>query len=151
MPTTRPASAPTPGCRPSDRRAAQQVALRRAASLGIGCVHEMAGPSISGADDLSALLAGSQDQSDWPEVVGYWGELGGIDTALALGAAGAAGDLFCDGAIGSHTAALARPYTDRPDLHPAPRFTAGADRRPRHRLHPGRTAGRIPRHRRRRR
>ena len=108
----------------SDRRAAQDVALQRAAALGIGCLHEMAGPSISGLDDLAMLLAGAQDHSDWPEVVGYWGELGGIDTAVALGAAGAAGDLFCDGAIGSHTAALAHPYTDRPDLHPAPRFTA---------------------------
>ena len=108
----------------ADRRAAQHTALRRAAALGIGCVHEMAGPSISGADDLAMLLAGEPDGPARPEVVGYWGELDGIDTALALGATGAAGDLFCDGAIGSHTAALSRPYTDRPQHRPAPRFTA---------------------------
>ncbi|WP_157577035.1 amidohydrolase family protein, partial [Saccharomonospora iraqiensis] len=36
-------------------------------------------------------------------------------TAAAHGAAGLAGDLFVDGALGSHTAALHRPYTDRPD------------------------------------
>ncbi|MGW5637465.1 hypothetical protein, partial [Streptomyces sp. NPDC003832] len=29
-----------------------------------------------------------------------------------LGAAGAAGDLFVDGALGSHTACLHRPYAD---------------------------------------
>ncbi len=85
----------------------------------------MAGPSISGANDLALLLA-ANDQPDEarPEIVGYWGELGGVDTARALGAAGAAGDLFCDGTIGSHTAALSAPYADRPDRHPHPRFTA---------------------------
>ncbi len=118
---------------PADRRAAQRACLDRAAALGIGSVHEMAGPSISGADDLALLLAGvSEDDPGNPaggvEVIGYWGELGGgefpgITAALELGAAGAAGDLFCDGAIGSHTASLSTPYTDRPDQRPDPRFT----------------------------
>jgi predicted amidohydrolase YtcJ len=48
-------------------------------------------------------------------VIGYWGELFGIDTAAELGAAGAAGDLFCDGSLGSHTAALTAPYADALD------------------------------------
>ena len=55
-------------------------------------------------------------------MLGYWGELaerGGLDVVRELGLAGAGGDLFCDGAFGSHTAALGAPYTDRPD-------TAGA-------------------------
>ena len=110
---------------PTGRRAAQRACLARAAASGIGSVHEMAGPTISGADDLALLLAGaSEDQTTaGPEVVGYWGELDGIETARELGAAGAAGDLFCDGALGSHTASLSRPYTDRPDLRPNPRFT----------------------------
>lgn len=115
---------------PGHRRAAQRACLARAAALGIAAVHEMAGPSISAADDLAMLLDGRHDggsarpgEPDGPEVVGYWGELGGIEAALELGAAGAAGDLFCDGAIGSHTAALHAPYTDRPD-QPEPRFTA---------------------------
>src|SRR5207245_3304415 len=47
-----------------------------------------------------------------PDVVGYWGELGGIERARELGALGAAGDLFADGAIGSHTACLRTVYAD---------------------------------------
>jgi hypothetical protein len=99
----------------------QRTALRHAASLGIACVHEMAGPSISSADDLAALLALAAAEPV-PEVIGYWGELFGIDTALELGAVGAAGDLFCDGSLGSHTAALHEPYQDRPDTHGMLRF-----------------------------
>jgi predicted amidohydrolase YtcJ len=47
-----------------------------------------------------------------PEVYGYWGELGGAAKARELGAVGAAGDLFADGALGSHTAHLRTPYVD---------------------------------------
>lgn len=101
------------GLTPGQVRDAQRAALRHAASLGIGCVHEMAGPAISSASDLSALLALAAEEP-LPEVIGYWGELFGIDTARELGAAGAAGDLFCDGSLGSHTAALGEPYADRP-------------------------------------
>jgi predicted amidohydrolase YtcJ len=104
------------------RRDAQRAALSHAASLGIACVHEMAGPAISSADDLAALLALVADEP-LPEVIGYWGELFGIDTARELGASGAAGDLFCDGSLGSHTAALREPYADRPDRRGALRFT----------------------------
>ena len=58
-------------------------------------------------------------------MLGYWGELaerGGLDVVRELGLAGAGGDLFCDGAFGSHTAALTQPYTDRPDTAGALRF-----------------------------
>jgi predicted amidohydrolase YtcJ len=99
---------------PARIRDAQRAALRHAAGLGIACVHEMAGPAISSAEDLAGLL-----ELAWaepvPEVIGYWGELFGIDTALELGAVGVAGDLFLDGSIGSHTAAMGQPYADRPD------------------------------------
>jgi predicted amidohydrolase YtcJ len=71
----------------------------------------MAGPVISSEDDLAEVLALSRAEAV-PEVIGYWGELFGIETAAALGAVGAAGDLFCDGSLGSHTAALHQPYTD---------------------------------------
>ena len=47
-------------------------------------------------------------------MVGYWGELGAVATARELGAVGAAGDLFCDGSLGSGTAALGDEYADRP-------------------------------------
>lgn len=98
----------------SQREDAQRAALRHAAGLGIASVHEMAGPVISGPADLRDLLALSAAEP-LPEVVGYWGELGGIEQARELGAVGAAGDLFCDGSLGSGTAALTQPYADRPD------------------------------------
>ncbi|MFJ1757233.1 amidohydrolase [Kitasatospora sp. NPDC088134] len=100
---------------PGQRRAAQLATLRRAAELGIGALHECAGPQISSAEDLAALLALAAE-TPGPEVHGYWGELGpaGVATAQRLGAAGAGGDLFVDGALGSRTACLHDPYTDAP-------------------------------------
>jgi predicted amidohydrolase YtcJ len=106
------------------RRAAQRATLDACAALGIGSVHEMAGPEVSGAEDLAALL-GLADERPGPRVLGYWGELaerGGLKLVEELGLAGAGGDLFCDGAFGSHTAALSSPYTDRPDTAGALRF-----------------------------
>jgi predicted amidohydrolase YtcJ len=93
---------------PERRRAAQRTFLDHAASRGIASVHECAGPDISGADDLTDLLA----QTGGPEVVAYWGETGAVETARRLGARGLAGDLFVDGALGSRTAALCSPYAD---------------------------------------
>jgi predicted amidohydrolase YtcJ len=95
---------------PAQRTAAQRAALHRAASLGIAAVHECAGPEISSEADLTGLLPLSGDHA--PEVYGYWGELMGAATAKELGATGAGGDLFADGALGSHTAHLRAPYHD---------------------------------------
>lgn len=97
---------------PAQRAEAQLAFLRHAASMGIACVHECAGPDISGRDDLAELLARS---GDLPRVVGYWGALG----AAPPGARGLAGDLFVDGALGSRTAALHEPYTDHPNTRGA--------------------------------
>jgi hypothetical protein len=108
----------------AQRRAAQRATLDAAARLGIGTVHEMAGPEVSGVDDLAGLLSLAEERSG-PRVVGYWGELaerGGLDVVRQLGLAGAGGDLFCDGAFGSHTAALSCPYSDRPETTGARRF-----------------------------
>jgi predicted amidohydrolase YtcJ len=96
----------------AQRRAAQRRTRARAAELGIGCLHELAGPVLSSEEDLAGVLALAREEPG-PEVIGYWGELGGVDTALRHGCAGAAGDLFLDGSIGSHTAALCAPYVDR--------------------------------------
>ncbi|MFD5320903.1 amidohydrolase [Streptomyces sp. NPDC127098] len=97
------------------RTAAQRAALRRAAALGIGSLHECGGPDISSEDDLTGLLA-LADAEPGPRVFGYWGALvTGVKEAEAvreLGAVGAGGDLFVDGSLGSHTAHLHAPYAD---------------------------------------
>ena len=108
----------------AQRGAAQRATRDAAAALGIGSLHEMAGPEVSSAEDLRELveLAGTRPG---PRVLGYWGELaerGGLDLVRELGLAGAGGDLFCDGAIGSHTAALGTPYSDHPETAGALRF-----------------------------
>ncbi|MFJ2719756.1 amidohydrolase [Streptomyces sp. NPDC087437] len=95
---------------PAQRAGAQRAALARAASLGIGSVHECGGPRISSEDDFTGLLRLAAEEPG-PRVVGYWAEQD-VDKARRLGAAGAAGDLFVDGSIGSHTACLHASYTD---------------------------------------
>jgi predicted amidohydrolase YtcJ len=105
----------------ADTERLQRAALQHATQLGIAGVHEMAGPELSSAEDLqSALALGALPEL--PEVLGYWGELGGAATARELGAIGAAGDLSCDGSFGSHTAALSEPYTDDPSGRGTLRF-----------------------------
>ncbi|MFI1374763.1 amidohydrolase [Streptomyces longwoodensis] len=95
---------------PAQRAEAQRTALAHAASLGIGSVHECGGPEISSEDDFTGLLRLAAEEPG-PRVVGYWAEQD-VAKARALGAVGAAGDLFVDGALGSHTACLHAPYTD---------------------------------------
>ena len=96
---------------PIQRREAQRTTLREAAALGIAAVHECGGPGTSSEDDFLALLA-LPAEGDVPEVYGYWGELGAAEKAKDLGAIGAGGDLYADGAIGSHTAYLRSSYVD---------------------------------------
>ncbi|MFC9062195.1 amidohydrolase [Streptomyces sp. NPDC057074] len=95
---------------PAHRAAAQRAALAHAASLGIGTVHECAGPEISSEDDFTGLLRLAAEEAG-PRVIGYWAEQD-VDRARELGAVGAAGDLFVDGSLGSHTACLHQPYAD---------------------------------------
>ncbi len=96
---------------PDQRRAAQRTVRARAAAHGIALLHELAGPELSSADDLrDAIELGRTEPG--PQIVGYWGELGGTARARELGALGAAGDIFVDGTIGSHTACLRRVYAD---------------------------------------
>ncbi|MFU8851839.1 amidohydrolase [Micromonospora sp. SL1-18] len=92
------------------RAAVQRAALRRAASLGIAAVHECGGPGTSDESDFAGLLAMSGDGV--PEVYGYWGELLGAAKARELGAVGAGGDLYADGALGSRTAHVSAAYLD---------------------------------------
>nr|WP_202422114.1 amidohydrolase [Gordonia sp. SID5947] len=97
----------------AQRSRAQRRALDTAAAHGVVAVHENGGPDISGLDDFLALA-----ELDHPvEVRRYWGQA--VQSAeharelLAISRADAlAGDLFIDGAIGSHTAWLTEPYSD---------------------------------------
>lgn len=95
----------------AQRTVAQRAALARAASLGIAAVHECGGPGTSDEADFVSVLALGRG-GDLPEVYGYWGELGGAARARELGAVGAGGDLYADGALGSQTAHLRAAYTD---------------------------------------
>ncbi|MDQ0797583.1 amidohydrolase [Streptomyces sp. B1I3] len=102
---------------PLQRADAQRAALAHAASLGIGTVHECAGPDISDEEDFTGLLKLAAEQPG-PRVFGYWAERiadgKGARRIRELGAVGAAGDLFVDGSLGSHTAFLQEPYADAP-------------------------------------
>ena len=87
--------------------AARQRVARHAAARGIVSVHEMNGPDLFGATDFDAWRLGN-----WPvEVVPYWS---GLDLAFAAerGLEQVGGDLYLDGSLGSHTAALEAPYAD---------------------------------------
>jgi hypothetical protein len=95
------------------RAAAQRATREHAAAAGVASLHEAGGPNINGAEDLVALIELARSTAG-PHLVAYWGQEGGPGAAVALGAAGAAGDLFIDGALGSHTARLRAPYADVP-------------------------------------
>ncbi len=108
------------------RALAQRTTRAHAAAHGIVAFHEMAGPTISSPADLRELLELAAVEPG-PVVCGYWGELasnGGIEQALELGAIGAAGDLFVDGAIGSRTACLRHSYADESGTDGAQYLTA---------------------------
>jgi predicted amidohydrolase YtcJ len=88
------------------RAAARRRACERAAALGIGSIHEMGHPGLSGLEDALAWAAGA-----WPiEVLVWWAELD-ADAAARHGLR-PGGDLFLDGSIGSRTAAVDEPYRD---------------------------------------
>jgi predicted amidohydrolase YtcJ len=97
---------------PTQRRMLQGQALAAAASVGVGQVHEMAAPHVAGWDDLELLLRWTAADDTVCDVVGYWGELGGVESASRAGARGCAGDLCIDGSLGSRTAALREAYAD---------------------------------------
>lgn len=109
----------------AQRSAARLAALAAAAANGIVAVHECAGPQIGGLDDWQQLRAIDHGV----EVIGYWGEAVTSPAAARellgeTGAAGLAGDLFVDGAVGSRTAWLHDPYHDAAE-HRGTRYLDG--------------------------
>jgi len=104
------------GLTPDQRRDSRLAALDAAAAFGIVAVHECAGPEIGGLTDWDEV----RGVDHGVEIVGYWGEaVSSAEQARELlartGARGLAGDLFVDGALGSRTAWLQRPYSDAAD------------------------------------
>jgi predicted amidohydrolase YtcJ len=98
----------------AERRADAAIALSRAASVGIGAVHDMAGPHLGPISDIVRVREAAADLGI--DVISYWGEPASAETlekARTYGAAGLAGDLCIDGALGSRTAALREPYCDQ--------------------------------------
>jgi len=96
---------------PAAREEAITTALRMAAGSGIAMVHELGAPHLSRPEDFETIRV-LAEVTPLPEVVGYWGQLHGAETATWLGCQGAAGDLCADGAIGSRTAAMHGRYVD---------------------------------------
>ena len=110
----------------ADRRSAARRALTAVAAQGVAAVHELGGPHLGPVEDLARVGEAGVDLG--LDVVTYWGELAtaeSIARALAVGAAGLAGDLCIDEAIGSRTAALTEPYADAP--HAGARYLSGTD------------------------
>ncbi len=103
---------------PDERREAHLAALRAAAQVGIGYLHEMSGPDLVGLDDLAPLLLIAREVG--VRVIAYWAALAAdqsIAQALATSGAtaeiaGLGGDLCVDGSIGSRTAAMREAYID---------------------------------------
>ncbi len=96
-----------------ERRAAAAAALRVAAARGVATLHELGGPHLGPLEDLTRVRQVANQLG--LGIVCYWGELAStasIQRARAVGAAGLAGDLCIDGAIGSRTAALRDAYSD---------------------------------------
>lgn len=88
---------------------ARVAAAEQAARMGIASVHEMGGPDSMGEEDFDAWRTGQ-----WPvEVVPYWG---GLDLRFVIerDLRQIGGDIWLDGSLGSHTAALGAPYADDP-------------------------------------
>jgi len=86
--------------------AARDAVCARAASLGIGSLHEMGHPGLSSLEDARTWAQGR-----WPvEVLVWWAEL---DAAVsAENGLRPGGDLFLDGSIGSRTAAVSCGYRE---------------------------------------
>lgn len=97
----------------SQRSAHAGLAMDEALRHGIGSIHEMSAPHLGPWDDLELIRAESDARG--LRVPLYWGEEASpevIERARAAGVRGLAGDLNCDGALGSRTARVSGGYDD---------------------------------------
>lgn len=93
----------------SELAEARRRAVRHAVGHGVASVHEMGGSDVMGLEDFEAWVDG-----DWPvKIVPFWADLD-FAVPLARDLRYVGGDLYLDGTLGSHTAALTEPYADRP-------------------------------------
>ncbi len=100
---------------PEQRLVAATASAAAMAANGIAGFHEAAAPHIGPAYELELVRHAAARVGILPTV--YWGKRDAFEEAHELGAAGLAGDLNCDGAIGSRTAALHVDYDDQPGNH----------------------------------
>lgn len=91
----------------SEVRRAQEAACRIALARGVTSVHEMA----QQARDFEVLMA---SRSDYPIHVRPYLATFDVGVVIEAGLDCIGGDLFLDGSLGSHTAALTLPYEDKP-------------------------------------
>lgn len=90
----------------------QLQAASLGASRGVTCAHEMSVPKVRGVRDLGVLL---RHRDRLPiDIVTYVASTD-IPLVMDMQAPAIGGDLFLDGSIGAHTAALSEPYADLDD------------------------------------
>ena len=85
---------------------------RYAASCGITKIHAIEGGEISGDNEIPLLL---QLSDDLPIKMSLHWNTFDIDAVQEAGLRVVGGDLWLDGALGAHTAALKHPYADNPN------------------------------------
>ncbi len=92
------------------RLAAARAACGELARHGFAGFHENAAPHIGPESEIALVRQAAAERGLIATL--YWGEVGVVEKARALGVRGLAGDLNADGALGSRTAALTSPYDD---------------------------------------
>jgi predicted amidohydrolase YtcJ len=96
---------------PAVRRDALRRAARYAVSLGLTTIHAVEGGELFSDDDIELLHA---VRASLPlNVVQYW-STDDVGAVARSGLSRMGGDILCDGALGSRTAALLDDYADQP-------------------------------------
>ncbi|MCL5109497.1 MAG: amidohydrolase [Chloroflexi bacterium] len=96
-------------------RRALHTAARQALAVGATTVHALEGGFTSGDVDLGALSDYLAEPGEARLKIVLWWQTKEVARVAAAGLPRIGGCLLVDGSFGSHTAALAEPYADRPD------------------------------------